>query len=205
MSAKMQTNLERLRERVPDEMLKRRQQGGSNITYLSWYDACDLLDDRAPGWSCEIKEVGELAGKIFVRVALTIDGVTRENIGCEDEDMRGYGDVFSNSVGMALKRAAALFGLARHLYDKSDASRGGRAPQAPQRPPQQALRQQDPAQSNTPASDQQKQSILNLLEKQRPGDRRAQQALLKQHSGKESRDDLTQTEAVTLIKKLQGN
>jgi hypothetical protein len=119
------TKFEALRQRVPDSLLRQRKQGGSNITFLSWYDACDLLDERAPGWSMEIKEVGEMSGKVFVRVALTIDGVTRENIGSEDEDMKGYGDVFSNSVGMALKRAAALFGLARHLYNKTDSARAG--------------------------------------------------------------------------------
>jgi hypothetical protein len=64
-----------------------------------------------------------------MRVAMTIDGVTRENIGYEDEDMKGYGDPFSNSFGMALRRAAALFGIARHLYDKED------KPQAPARYP----------------------------------------------------------------------
>lgn len=119
------TKFEALRERVPEKLLRSRQQGKNNITYISWYDACELLDERAPGWSMEIKQVGEIAGKVFVRVALTIDGVTRENIGSEDEDLKGYGDVFSNSVGMAIRRAAALFGPGRHLYDKSDKSRQG--------------------------------------------------------------------------------
>lgn len=124
MSAtKPQTTLERLRERIPDSLLRSRKQGGNTLSYISWYDACNLLDERAPGWSMEIKQVGEIAGKVYVRVALTIEGITRENIGCEDEELKGYGDVFSNSVGMALRRAAALFGLGRHLYDKTDNSK----------------------------------------------------------------------------------
>jgi hypothetical protein len=60
------------------------------------------------------------------------------------------------------------------------------------------------ATGDRPASDEQKQGILNLLEQKRPGDRRAQQKLLVEASGKESRDDLTDLDARNLIKKLQG-
>ena len=116
----MSANWDALKQRVPDSLIKQRKQGGNTLSYVAWYNACDLLDERAPGWSCEIRQVGEIDGKVFMRVAVTIDGVTRENIGYEDEDMKGYGDPFSNSFGMALRRAAALFGIARHLYDKDD-------------------------------------------------------------------------------------
>ena len=123
MSAtKQQTVFEKLREEIPAEYLRQRQQGGNTLSYISWYDACELLDERAPGWSMEVREIGEIAKKIYVRVALTIEGVTRENVGCEDEELKGYGDVFSNATGMALRRAAALFGLGRHLYDKKGKS-----------------------------------------------------------------------------------
>jgi hypothetical protein len=54
-----------------------------------------------------------------------------------------------------------------------------------------------------PATDEQKQNILNLLESLRPGDRRAQRTLLKELTGKESRDDLTQKQASNLIYKLK--
>jgi hypothetical protein len=111
---------ETLKQRVPQGLIKSRKQGGNSLSYIEWFTACDLLDERAPGWTCEVKQVGEICGKVYIRVALTIDGVTRENIGYEDEDMKGFGDVFSNSFAMALKRAAALFGIARHLYDKDE-------------------------------------------------------------------------------------
>jgi hypothetical protein len=62
-----------------------------------------------------------------------------------------------------------------------------------------------PAQSKAEqsATDEQKQNILNLLEELRPGDRRAQRTLLKELTGKESRDDLTDQEARSLIYKLK--
>lgn len=121
-----------LKERVPQDLIKSRNQGGNSLSYVPWYTVCDLLDERAPGWASEIREVGNVNGKIFVRVAITIGGVTRENVGYEEESMNGYGDPFSNAYAMAIRRAAALFGIARHLYDKGDAGRSGSSRQYPQ-------------------------------------------------------------------------
>ena len=123
-------------ERVPAHVIKTRKQGGTSISYITWHDACDLLDERSPGWECRITAQGSEAGKVFVRVALTIEGITRENIGYEEEEKSGYGDPFSNAFAMALKRAAALFGLGRHLYDKDDKphTKPAITPQAPKPP-----------------------------------------------------------------------
>jgi type IV secretory pathway VirB10-like protein len=60
-----------------------------------------------------------------------------------------------------------------------------------------------PAKSEQLATEEQKQAILNLLEECRPGDRRAQRKLLTESTGKESRDDLTEPEARSLIYKLK--
>lgn len=67
------------------------------------------------------------------------------------------------------------------------------------------VEQARPAQSKAEqsATDDQKQNILNLLEELRPGDRRAQRTLLVELTGKESRDDLTDQEARSLIYKLK--
>jgi hypothetical protein len=62
---------------------------------------------------------------------------------------------------------------------------------------------QQVAKANQPATDEQKQNILDLLESLRPGNRRAQRNLLVEMAGKESRDDLTQPEAASLIFKLR--
>lgn len=115
-----QTVFEKLRQRVEPEHIKQRKQGGATLDYVEWHKVADLLDERAPGWACEIREVGHIGGKVFIKVAMTIAGVTRENIGYEDDEKSGYGDPFSNSFSMAFRRVAALFGLARHLYSKDD-------------------------------------------------------------------------------------
>src|SRR5678816_3942547 len=38
--------------------------------------------------------------------------------GIEESDNKGYGDPVSNAAAMAFKRACAMFGLGRHLYQK---------------------------------------------------------------------------------------
>jgi hypothetical protein len=59
------------------------------------------------------------------------------------------------------------------------------------------------AKPDQPASDEQKQEILGLLESLQPGDRRAQRRVLVEMTSKDSRDDLTQQEASNLIVKLR--
>ena len=107
---------------VPAKMLSQKKMGGSNITFLPWYRAARMLDWYAPGWSFEIRNIQQVANQCVVVVRLNIpaaEGIFfREATGIEDEEVKGYGDVISNASGMALRRAAALFGLGRHLYEK---------------------------------------------------------------------------------------
>ncbi len=102
--------------------LKTRRQGGKELTYIAWHDACKYLDLYAPGWFYEIMSLQQVANKIVIVVRLTIptaEGlVYREATGHEDEDTDSYGDPFSNSESQALRRAAAKFGLGQHLYSK---------------------------------------------------------------------------------------
>jgi hypothetical protein len=64
----------------------------------------------------------QISGLTVVHGALSIpsaDGVVvRHATGIEDTDNKGYGDAVSNANAMAFKRAFAMFGLARHLYQK---------------------------------------------------------------------------------------
>lgn len=100
--------------------VKTRRQGGKEIHYITWFDAAKYLDLFAPGWSHEIRSIQQIGGKIVLTVRISIpalEGVIyREATGCEDEDTDSYGDAFSNSESMALRRCAAKFGLGQHLY-----------------------------------------------------------------------------------------
>src|SRR5207244_400822 len=102
--------------------LKSKTKGGAKLTFLTWYSATIYLDHFAPGWSYEIRtltSIGELCA-VVARISIPCaEGVVyREGTGCEDDDHEGFGDPTSNAEAMALKRAAAKFGLGRYLYDK---------------------------------------------------------------------------------------
>lgn len=117
---------EDLKKPIPAKKLKSRKQGGQTIQYIAWFDVVKFLDYYAPGWHYEVRNIAFAPnGRIATTVRITIpcaEGlVYREAIGTEDpesKDNKMYGDVCSNSESMALRRAAAKFGLALYLYDK---------------------------------------------------------------------------------------
>lgn len=108
---------------IAQKHLRKRRQGGKEITYVAWHDAVKYLDHFAPGWCYEIRSLESIGGKLIIIVRLSIpsiEGITyREATGQEDEDLESYGNSSSNSESMALRRAAAKFGLGLHLYDQN--------------------------------------------------------------------------------------
>ena len=114
----------------------------------------------------------------------------------------------TSCVGRAL--AMAGFEVRRGIASREEmekAARAARAEPARERekpaPAQPAKPAQQATNANQPATDDQKQDILDLLEMLQPGDRRAQRRVLVEMTGKESRDDLSQQEAASLIVKLK--
>jgi hypothetical protein len=113
--------------------IKDKQQGGTKLKFIPWYFAVKYLDRYAPGWSYDI-EIGPVMqapikqpndkktprGKVFVKATISIpcsEGVVhRSATGMEDDVVTGYGDPSSNAESMALRRAAAKFGLGISLY-----------------------------------------------------------------------------------------
>ena len=108
---------------IAQKHLRKRRQGGKEITYVAWHDAVKYLDHFAPGWCYEIRSLNPIGGKLILIVRLSIpsaEGITyREATGQEDEDMESYGDSSSNAESMALRRAAAKFGFGLSLYDQN--------------------------------------------------------------------------------------
>ncbi len=124
------TELRSIREIVKDlskpiaqKHLRKRKQGGKEIVYLAWHDAVKYLDHFASGWCYEIRSMDSIGGKLIMTVRLSIvcaEGIVyREATGQEDEDLDSYGNSSSNSESMALRRAAAKFGLGLYLYDQN--------------------------------------------------------------------------------------
>ncbi len=113
-----------LSKELPAKVIKTRNQGGTNVKYISWITATKVLDYYATGWQYKIGEFKLLADKFFVvEVSLGIPTsdygmVWRSATGIEEYNSakKMFGDIASNSTSMALRRASATFGLARYLY-----------------------------------------------------------------------------------------
>ncbi|HMB29446.1 MAG TPA: Rad52/Rad22 family DNA repair protein [Blastocatellia bacterium] len=107
---------------VNPRRLKTRKQGGKQITYLPWYQAVKYLDHYAPGWSYEVRSVTTVGDAVAITARISItcaEGIVwREATGYEPLNVKGYGDPTSNAESMALRRAAAKFGLCLYLYGK---------------------------------------------------------------------------------------
>lgn len=105
---------------VAKRHLRNRKQGGKEVNYIAWHDAVKYLDHYAAGWCYEVRSIDSIGGKLILTVRLSIvclEGIVyREATGQEDEDKENYGDPSSNAESMALRRAAAKFGLGLYLY-----------------------------------------------------------------------------------------
>ena len=123
------TELRSIREIVKDltkpvakRHLRTRKQGGKELTYIAWHDAVKYLDHYAPGWCYEIRSLNSVSGKLILTIRLSIPSlegiIYREATGQEDENTDSWGDSSSNAESMALRRAAAKFGLGLYLYDQ---------------------------------------------------------------------------------------
>jgi Rad52/22 family double-strand break repair protein len=95
---------------------------GGEITFIEWHTAVKFLDYYAPGWSYHVKSVAQVGNLVAVVASISIPAaegvITREATGCESMETTSYGDSVSNAEAMALKRAAAKFGLGLFLYSK---------------------------------------------------------------------------------------
>ena len=106
---------------------------GKALDYVSWAQVADRLDEAAPGWSFKIVQLGD----DWCWGQLTLDGQTFENVGyAENAEADWKKEVLKDAVSDALKRCAALAGVARYLYDKDTPppQRPQTAPEPPRRP-----------------------------------------------------------------------
>ncbi len=115
------TKLRELRKNVDPELVRSREgwrdRSGNvhMVDYVEWHTVADILDETAPNWSHEVKDMRQIGDIFTVTVAITIDNITREGIGTgvADSEMG-----IKKAEHDALKRAAVKFGIARDLYKK---------------------------------------------------------------------------------------
>lgn len=122
---------------IPNKYLAARKQGGTQLTYLPWFRCVTLLDRCTGGhWDYSVTNIHTTSDRLFLTARISIHAAegsfTREATGTEtlkeeyfdkttqSKQIRewAYGDVSSKSESMALRRAAAKFGLALYLYDR---------------------------------------------------------------------------------------
>ena len=122
---------------IPTKYLQGRKQGGTQLTYLPWFRCVTLLDRCTGGhWDYAIAQLHTTSDRIFLTARISIyaaEGTfSREATGTEllkeeyfDKQTQttkrrelAYGDASSNAESMALRRAAAKFGLGLYLYEK---------------------------------------------------------------------------------------
>ncbi len=109
--------LEALAEPFPSEYIEWKPQSLSKdgkraiaATYVDARRYQERLDRVCPGWSSRIELLAD--GQV-AKVALTIQGVTREDVG---EAEASEANTVTTAVAQAFKRACAAFGLGRYLY-----------------------------------------------------------------------------------------
>jgi hypothetical protein len=121
---KLKEILERLKQPVPLELISYKTLKGNRIDYISWYDLCDLLDDRAglTGWSWRLVDQQQIGNRLTQVWELTIIGedrsLSRQACGDETVDLDAYGTPATNVEAQCLRRCASKYGLGRFLWKK---------------------------------------------------------------------------------------
>ena len=110
---------------IPARLLKSKKMGGNAITFCPWHRVVKVLDFYTAGrWDYEVVDKLITSDKFMITVRITIHGsdrsAFRDGTGIEDLQVKGFGDSQSNAESMALRRAAAKFGLGLGLYEKED-------------------------------------------------------------------------------------
>jgi hypothetical protein len=122
------SNHEELRRPFPKEFISKlpASRGRPALDYVNHAVVTDRLLKYAGDWHLTVLERFEWNGKCYVRVALTIDHVTREEYG-EDVDPK-------TAISDALKRAAMRFGVGLDLWSKEDLGVEGQTDAKDRRP-----------------------------------------------------------------------
>jgi len=115
--------LKQLKRPLPPELIMHRKEGGTELDYIEWTTASEILDDiLGPNYDVEIMDSIIVGPHYVVRVRISITDpdtgimIWRENTGWEKTGVIEYGDTASNAFAMAFKRTCAMFGLGRELY-----------------------------------------------------------------------------------------
>jgi hypothetical protein len=103
--------------------------GGRRMDFVSHGTVTKRLNERAPGWSSRIVASGvdvtqsPKGGLLYtadVTLELTVAGVTRAEVGTNNQPVADRGQALKSAASDALKRAAMRFGVALDLWESLD-------------------------------------------------------------------------------------
>lgn len=192
--------IEKFYERFPDgrivtHIVEHDLERGFILMRAEIYRTPDDAQPAATGHAFEYRDGGYVQKTSYIEVGET-SAVGRALALCGFEVKRGIASreemEKQSRMSQAIRdKAVTAAKEVVTLVDKPVAA----APAAPPRPAA--------AKTERPATETQKEEILNLLEAAKPNDRAAQRALLVDLTGKQSREELTYQEATGLITRLK--
>lgn len=94
----------------------------AKVSFVSWHLYAQKLNRLVgvDGWQTGLPAMTEAGGRLVTAVPVTILGVTKVNVGDEDEAKVDFGSASTNGWAQAFKRSCALFGMGLDQYDKKN-------------------------------------------------------------------------------------
>jgi hypothetical protein len=125
----IEDRIKRLSEPFDQAMIQYKPKGGRQMAFVSHGLVNKRLNKEAPGWSSRIiasgvdvtqNPKGGLLYTADVTLELTVAGVTRAEVGTNNQPVADRGQALKSAASDALKRAAMRFGVALDLWESLD-------------------------------------------------------------------------------------
>ena len=90
---------------VPPELIRHRQQGGTDLSYLERFTVNRLLDARAPGWWGDVRSITTTADTVIVCYRISIPSAEgwlhREAVGSDKPDQQWLSVLIQESYSLS--------------------------------------------------------------------------------------------------------
>jgi hypothetical protein len=125
----IEDRVKRLSEPFDQAVIQYKPKGGRQTPFVSHGLVNKRLNKEAPGWSSRIVATGvdvtqnPKGGLLYtadVTLELTVAGVTRAEVGTNNQPVPDRGQALKSAASDALKRAAMRFGVALDLWESLD-------------------------------------------------------------------------------------
>lgn len=190
-------NLEKLAEPFPPECIKQREgRKGKMLDYVEAHKIVQRLNEAFAGlWNFQVLERERMDKEVIVLGELSAEGTTKQQFGSSDitfakgtQELVSLGDDYKAAASDALKKCAAMFGVALYLYEENKKS---------QKPAERKK-----STNNGRIAEQQQKAIVNLLKQIGVGEEQVE-SHLKEHYDL-TLNGLSYEQRTSIIKKLSS-